>query len=227
MLGVSGARLVDGADGVEPAVGAAGVKVVSMELLQSGEDAPLRWRGPGGHASVWQSAAETSALRELLSDVVWGELDFLLVDVPPGVDKIERLLELVTPDASLLVSTTSEMSRRVVARSARLVREAGLTGVALLLNMSEHICEECGHATPLYSNDGAHLLGEETGLPVWGNIPFDPALAASTDAGRPWVLEAPEAPASRALRHVADRLVDARDVASRSDDAIRIAENPA
>jgi ATP-binding protein involved in chromosome partitioning len=198
-----------------------------MELLQSEDDAPLRWQGAGGHASVWQSAAETTALRELLSDVAWGELDFLLVDVPPGVDKIGRLLELVTPSATLLVSTTSEMSRRVVARSARLVREAGLPRVALLLNMSEHVCEECGHATPLYSSAGAHLLAEETGLPVWGNIPFDPAMAVSTDGGRPWVLEAPEAPTSRALRHAAERLVGARDEALRSGEGPRVAEDRA
>lgn len=207
MLGAVGARLVDAPEGVEPARGVAGVRVVSMELLQERPDAPLRWKGGPGHASIWQSAAETTALRELLSDVVWGDLDFLLVDVPPGVDKIARLLELVTPSTTLLVTTTSEMSKRVVARSARLTRDAGLPNVALLVNMSEHECEACGHHTPLYHGDGASALAEETGLPIWGNIPFDPELAASTDAGRPWVLEAPDARASKVLRGLAAALV--------------------
>src|SRR5688572_5933645 len=106
MLGASRERLVDREDGVEPAKGSAGVKVVSMELFQADEDAPLRWRASAGHGFVWQSAAETGALREFLSDVIWGELDFLLVDVPPGVDKVSRLLELVKPQRTLLVSTT-------------------------------------------------------------------------------------------------------------------------
>ena len=112
MLGVVGARLVDGRDGVNPPTGSHGVKVMSMELLQQDADAPLRWREGSGHASLWRGAAEASALREFLADVAWGELDVLLVDVPPGVDKIARLLELVELEGALLVTTPSEMSRR-------------------------------------------------------------------------------------------------------------------
>jgi len=207
MLGVIGARLVDRPDGVEPAVGASGVRVMSMELLQEEADAPLRWKGGGGHASLLQGAAETGALREFLGDVVWGELDFLLVDVPPGVDRITRLLDLVKPDCSLLVSTPSEMSWRVVTRSARLAKEAGLPQVGLVLNMGEHVCTACGHTTPLFDGDGAEALARETGLEVWARIPFDPALAASTDAGRPRVLEDPEAPASAEIWALARRVV--------------------
>jgi ATP-binding protein involved in chromosome partitioning len=206
MLGAVGRRLVDRPDGVEPPAGAAGVKVVSMELLQADADSPLRWKSPGGHASVWQSAAESGALREFLGDVAWGELDFLLVDVPPGVDKMLRLLELVSPTRSLLVSTTSEMSRRVVSRSARFAREAGLADVALVVNMSEHVCDACGHATALYAGSGAEALAAETGLEVWARIPFDPALAESTDGGRPYVLEAPGAPAALEIQALARRL---------------------
>ena len=177
-----------------------------MELLQGDEDAPLKWKQRAGHASLSQSAAESGALREFISDVAWGELDFLLVDVPPGVDKMARLLELLTPDRSLLVTTTSEISRRVVARSARFLREAGVERTALVVNMSEHVCAACGHATPLYQGGGAESLARETGLEVWGRIPFEPALAASTDAGRPWVLEASDTPASLALLELAERL---------------------
>jgi ATP-binding protein involved in chromosome partitioning len=206
MLGASRARLGDGPEGVEPAAGAAGVRVVSMEIFQAEEDAPLRWKGATGHASIWQSAAETGALREFLSDVAWGELDFLLVDVPPGVDKIARLLELVTPDRTLLVSTTSEMSRRVVARSARFARDVGLPDVALVINMSDHVCGACGHASPLHAGDAAGALAAETGLEVWARVPFEPDLAESTDDGRPWVLEAPDSPAAKALGALAIRL---------------------
>jgi ATP-binding protein involved in chromosome partitioning len=206
MLGASRERLVDRADGVEPATGAAGVKVVSMELFQDAEDAPLRWKAPDAHAFVWQSAAETGALREFLSDVIWGELDFLLVDVPPGVDKVSRLLELVKPDRTLLVSTTSEMSRRVVARSARFVRDAGLEQVSLVINMSEHVCACCGQTSPLYVGGGAEALAHDTGLEVWARIPFDADLAESTDHGVPWVVASPESRASIAVRELAARV---------------------
>jgi ATP-binding protein involved in chromosome partitioning len=213
MLGASRGRLVDRADGVEPARGAASVSVVSMELLQADEDAPLRWNASTGHGFVWQSAAETGALREFLSDVIWGELDFLLIDVPPGVDKVSRLLELLTPGRTLLVSTTSEMSRRIVARSARFAREAGLPNVSLVVNMSEHVCESCGHHSPLYASDGAEALARDTGLDVWARIPFEAALAESTDHGTPWVLASPNAPASVAIRSIAERLADERNAA--------------
>ena len=210
MLGVSRGRLIDHADGVEPALGAAGVKVVSMELLQADEDAPLRWKASAGHGFVWQSAAETGALREFLADVIWGDLDFLLVDVPPGVDKVSRLLELATPHQTLLVSTTSEMSRRIVARSARFAREAGLPNVSLVVNMSEHVCDACGHHSPLYAGDAADALARDTGLEVWARIPFDARLAESTDHGVPWVLASPGSPASVAIRQIAERLAGER-----------------
>lgn len=215
MLGVSAARLVDGPDGIDPPRGAAGVRVVSMELLQADADAPLRWKGAPGPASVWQSAAETGALREFLSDVAWGRLDYLLVDLPPGVDKILRLLELVKPTHSLIVSTTSEMSRRVVARSARFAREAGLDGLALVVNMSELACPACGHPATLYTDagatgDGGEALARDTGLEVWARIPFDPRLAAHTDAGTPWVLQDPESPAALAFEGLASRLLERR-----------------
>lgn len=185
MLGAIGRPLQDGPDGVHPAVGSAGVRVVSMELLQGEADAPLRWKDPGGDAYLWRGSMETGALREFLSDVVWGSLDFLLVDVPPGTDRIARLLELVPkPDAVLLVTTPSEMARAVVARSARLLREAGVPKVGLVSNMTELVCPDCGRRTPLYHEDGERRLAAESGLDEWARIPFDPALASATDRGR-------------------------------------------
>ena len=79
---------------------------MSMELLQEEEDAPLRWREPGMGGFIWQSTLETGVLREFLGDVEWGELDVLLVDVPPGTDKIGRLLELVPDVDQMLLVTT-------------------------------------------------------------------------------------------------------------------------
>ncbi len=207
MLGVRGQALQDREDGVVPPRGAAGVPVISMELLQGAEDAPLRWRDPGTDTFVWQSTMETTALREFLADVAWGELDYLLVDVPPGTDKIARILELV-PDlpAALVVTTPSEMSRSVVARSLRLLADAGVPSVALVANMTDYLCPGCGDRHPLFPGEGAAELAAASGVPIWARVPFDPRLAQETDAGRPWVLEAPDGDVARAFGELADGL---------------------
>lgn len=185
MLGLLGRRLLDGEEGVVPPVGAAGVRAISTELLLE-EHVPLRWKGPGSDAFVWQGVTETGALREFLSDVVWGELDYLLVDVPPGTDKIARLLDLVPePHQVLLVTIPSEVAHAVVARSATLVREAGVGSVGLVGNMSGYAAPGSDEVLPLFSAAGVHALAEATGLEVWAEIPFDPELGARTDAGEP------------------------------------------
>ncbi len=205
MLGVVGSRLVSTDDGVEPPVGAGGARVVSMELFQNEADAPLRWKGPEADGWVWRNVLETGTLRELLSDVRWGALDVLLVDVAPGTDRIARLLDLVPdPAAMLLVTTPSEMTRRVVARSVRFVREAGLRGVGLVENMAGWVCPDCGARTDLFEPAGPEP--DADAIERWGSVPFDPRLARSTDEGRPFVLAHPDAPAARALRDLAARL---------------------
>lgn len=208
MLGAENARLGDAAGGVVPPTGAAGVKLMSVELLQAEEDAPLRWKGPEGDGYLWRGALETGVLREFLSDVNWGELDLLLVDVPPGTDRIRRLLELV-PDLhrTLVVTTPARMSRLVVSRSVRLVREARPGSLGLVANMTEFVCPDCGSSTALFPGKGEEALASSSGLELWGRIPFDPRLGATTDRGRPVVLSEPDAPSARALERLADRLV--------------------
>jgi len=184
-----------------PPAGAGGVRVVSMELLQDAPDAPLRWRGPAHDGFVWQGLAETGTLREFFSDIVWGDLDVLLVDVPPGTDRIARLLDLVRPHVALLVTTPAEIARFVVAKSARLLREAGIDAIGIVANMTGPL--EPGAA------DGARALADETGIAIWADIPFDARLAVCTDRGEPCVLGLPDAPASRAFSALAERLLDA------------------
>jgi ATP-binding protein involved in chromosome partitioning len=214
MLGARGALRVD-EDGVHPVAGAAGVRVMSMDLLLAADDAPLRWGAQGtadAHgmpAFLMQSTLEAGALREFLADTVWGALDFLVIDAPPGTDKLVRLLELLPRlDVLLLVTTPSEIARFVVAKSARLARDAGTATVALVANMTTHRCDACGHDSPLFEADGARRLSEATGLPVWAEIPFDARVAMLTDAGSPCVLHDDDAPAPAALRALAARLRD-------------------
>lgn len=206
MLGAEG-KLAAGPDAVEPARGAAGVRVVSMDLLVPG-DAPVDWGGPEGHRFVWQSVLETGAVREFLADVAWGDLDVLLLDLPPGTEKLARVIELIgAPDAVLLVTTPSEAARRVVARSARFLREAGVDRVGLVANMATWSCPHCGIVDSLFPADGARRLASDADLELWAEVPFDPRIAADTDDGLPLVLSAPERPAARSLAALAERLV--------------------
>ena len=181
-----------------------GLKVVSAAFLTK-QGQPLMLRGPmlGG------------IIQQFLQNVEWGELDVLLVDVPPGTDKISRLLELVPSlHQMLLVTTPSETSRFVVAKSVRLAREAEVGTVALVANMTGHTCPSCGHVSELFAGDGARRLQDEADVPLWADIPFDPRLGADTDAGTPLVTTDPTAPASRALFALADRVatqMEARD----------------
>ena len=186
MLGAErdGLRVDD--DGVHPAPGAAGVRVVSMDLLLATDDAPLKWKGPDAFDFVWQSALETGALREFLADVAWGELDVLLLDLPPGTDKLQRAYRLI-PDVAgvILVTTPSEAARAVVARSLTLARELGAPRIGLVANMTTRVCPECGHVEALYQADGARALADAADAELWAEIPFDPAFAVRTDRGQP------------------------------------------
>lgn len=213
MLGVEGASLGDGPEGLDPPVGASGVKVMSMELLQPDDDSPLRWKGPEEDAFLWRGVVEAGALREFLSDVDWGDLDVLLVDLPPGTDRIHRLLELVPRmDRILVITTPARMARSVVSRSLRLVREERPGTVGLVANMTELVCPDCGTATVLFPGNGHRELAAEQGMELWGEIPFDPTLGATTDRGRPVVAARPGAPSARALSELALRLADELDL---------------
>jgi len=176
-----------------------------MELLQDDADTPLSWKGPETDSHLWQSAQETGVLREFLSDVAWGELDFLLVDVPPGTDKIRRLLELVPDlDVSVLVTTPSEMSRFVVSKSVRMMREAEPRALGLVSNMTAFVCPGCGTETPLFGE--THVDAPSDGPEVWARIPFDPGLGTRTDRGRPPAGSDEGSPAAVALDGLAGRI---------------------
>lgn len=215
MLGADRSSLEVTDDGVVPALGVAGVRVMSMDLLLEADDAPLRWREPESAGFIWQSALETGTLREFLADVRWGALDTLILDLPPGTDKLARTFQLIPePTGVLLVTTPSAAARSVVSRSVRLVRDTGVP-LGLVANMTAYRCASCGHSEALFQHDGARKLADETGCNLWTDVPFDPMLAAETDAGRPLVLTGDSA-AARALRDLASRVVAASPVAAAS-----------
>jgi ATP-binding protein involved in chromosome partitioning len=215
MLGLLGSKLVDGSEGVLPPAGADGVLGMSSELLLQ-EDAPLRWKGPDSDRFIWQGVTEAAMLREFLSDVVWGELDYLLVDIPPGTDKIERFLDLVpTPAGVLVVTIPSEVALSVVSRSVTSLREAGVESIGIVGNMSGYTSPDAEQPLPLFSGDGIRRLTESTGLELWAEIPFDPGMGSRTDRGDP-AGASDDSVFGRAFQALADRVeqgVGGREVA--------------
>ncbi|MGQ0814747.1 MAG: P-loop NTPase [Gemmatimonadota bacterium] len=203
MLGVSGAHLLESEAGVQPAISATGVAVMSMDLLTP-DELPLRWRAPQGDGFIWRGVAETGTLREFLADVAWGELDYLLIDMPPGADRIERLLDLIPdPQQVLLVTTPAEITRFVVAKSARLLHDAGVGCKGLVMNMIAH---------------DAGARARESGFDIWGEIPVDAALATATDRGIPYVVESGDTTAARAIMQLAERVERERGGRNRKSD---------
>ncbi len=174
LLGAAGPLAVT-ADGVEPAQAAGGIRVVSTDLLLE-EDRPLRWRDPGpGERFVWRGALEAGALREFLSDVIWGELDLLLIDLPPGSDTVTDLHELVPGlTGAIAVTIPSEESRRSVARSLQAAVDEGIPVLGVVENMSSYHCAGCDTAQPLFPGHAGAELAEAFGVPLLARFAFQP-----------------------------------------------------
>jgi ATP-binding protein involved in chromosome partitioning len=171
MLGASGPVRVDDA-GVHPAGGDRGIRVFSTDLLLP-EDGPLRWREPEHGRHLWRGALDAAALREFLADVAWGRLELLLVDLAPGADRLEDLLELVPALAGVVfVTLPSEESRRAVARAMRVALAGAAPVLGVVENMSGSVCACCGARGPLFPGDAGARLAAEFDRPLLARLPF-------------------------------------------------------
>lgn len=184
MLGVDDAGLELGEDGVRPAATSSGVRLMSTALLL-GDDGHLRWEGPEEESWVWRGAQERGVLREFLSDVDWGPLDDLVVDLPPGASRFEQLAGLV-PDLAGAVAVTlpSRTSGASVRRSMELARDAGVRLLGVVENMSRYACPGCGSLGDLFPGAAGPELARAFDVPLLGRVSFDPEAATAADEGR-------------------------------------------
>jgi ATP-binding protein involved in chromosome partitioning len=205
MLGVRGQALRLTEAGVEPARSARGVRVISMDLLLASDDTPVVWAAPTQtDAHTWRGTMEASALREFLADTAWGPLDLLLLDLPPGADRLPAVADLLPGlTGAVVVTIPSEVSHLVVTRSIALARAAGVPLLGLVENMAGYVCGQCGAVGALFTGPGGERAAAAAKIPFLGAVPFDPRLAAAADQGRPFVLDHPDSPTGRALRAVA------------------------
>lgn len=186
MLGVQGKFEIT-SEGALPPVGPYGMKIASMEFFLKQEDTPVQWKGPMELSPVWLGLMEMNVIREFFADIIWGEMDYLFTDLPPGAaaDKPPVIAGYIPElDGAIVVATPSEVAKAVVKKSIHYARGAGIPMLGLLENMSGALCPECGTTVPLYEGGCADLC-EEMGLPLLGKIPFDRELALACDQGRP------------------------------------------
>jgi ATP-binding protein involved in chromosome partitioning len=162
-----------------------------------------------GSSHTWRATREFTLLGEILRSVAWGRLDALLVDLPPGAERVVQYAEFLGPRTDfVLVTIPSALARGVVSRSAAALAGAGRRALGYILNMDGYACAGCGEIRPLFPAPD----GRDFGLPCLGSVPFDPELARLCDQGVP-VTEHPDLPSARALAGAADRLLHALEVA--------------
>jgi ATP-binding protein involved in chromosome partitioning len=204
MLGVqgrlAGTRAPDGKGKISPheiSVGRGTLRIVSMGLLVDDEDTALMWRG----------LILAKALEQFLVDVRWGDLDYLLIDMPPGTGDIQMALSRLLPQAEMLVVTTPALgAQKIAARVADMARRSYLKVLGVVENMTDFVAPD-GTRHAIFGSGGGRRLAALTGAPLVGAVPIEPAVSSDGDAGRPVVLAHPDSPAARALVAIADRIV--------------------
>jgi len=198
MMGVQGRPVAF--NGMVMPLQAHGVKVISIGFFIDTER-PVIWRGPMLHR----------ALQQFLADVHWGEIDFLLCDLPPGTGDIAISLAQMLPNADMLVVTTpQQVAQRVALRAGQATAQAGMKVAGVIENMATFIAPDTGTEYRIFGEGGGDLLAAELGTDVLGSIPIDPRLREGSDAGLPIVLADPNAPASHRIVEIARKLEKGR-----------------
>ncbi len=173
-----------------------GVKVISMGMLVP-PDQPIIWRGPMLHGAVQQ----------FMRDVAWGELDYLVVDLPPGTGDVALSMAQSVPMAGAVVVTTPQgVSVSDVRKAVAMFRQLNIPMLGVIENMSHFVCGHCGEKTEIFGSGGGRRMAEEMQIPFLGEVPIDTRVRSGGDEGQPIVAAAPEAPAAQAFAAVAGKV---------------------
>lgn len=175
------------------------LKVVSMQsLLQNGDD-PVIWRGP----------AKTGVIRQFIGDVQWGELDFLVIDSPPGTgDEPLSVAQTVPGAKALIVTTPQDVALSDVRKSINFCKTVNLDILGLVENMGPFPCPCCGKTIEVFKSGGGKRTAEEMGVGFLGTLPFEPQVVKASDEGKPLMNEGPETPFARELDAVVGKIID-------------------
>ena len=200
ILGLTGQKLQVGPDGVFPVSGPLGIKVVSMDFLLPDAEAPVIWRGP----------LKMTAIRQFLSDIVWGDLDVLLIDLPPGTGDEPLSVAQLLPemDGVVIVTIPSELSQIVVKKAVTFTKRLGMPIIGVVENMSGFVCPHCGTKTDIFQSGGGHRMAKKLDIPFLGSIPIDQRISEDSDKGVSFIIEHSDSPSSKAIMEIADKVED-------------------
>lgn len=198
ILGLHGQAMHAGPVGLFPLEGPAGVRVVSADLMLPDDDSALIWRGP----------MKTSFLRELLSMVAWGKLDYLLVDLPPGTgDEPLTIAQLIKElHGALVILTPNELTQLVVRKAITFCKELKIPLLGIVLNMSHFTCPVCGTTHRIFGSSDVQSVEQQLGVRVLAEIPIDPRVTESMDAGLPIVLAYQESEVAKSFQMLAEEV---------------------
>ena len=192
MLGLSGRPDSPDNKSIEP-MRAFGVEAMSIGLLVD-QDTPMIWRGP----------MATSALTQLFTDTLWGDLDYLLIDLPPGTGDIQLTLAQKIPVAGAVIVTTPQDIATLDAKKAlKMFEKVEVPVLGIIENMAVHTCSNCGHVEHLFGQGGGERMAAQYGVPLLGSLPLDITIREQADAGQPVVVAAPDSAAAQAYRQTA------------------------
>ena len=196
MLGLSGKPESPDNKSIEP-MRAFGVEAMSIGFLVDA-DMPMIWRGP----------MATSALTQLFNDTRWGDLDYLLVDLPPGTGDIQLTLAQKIPVAGAVIVTTPQDIATLDAKKAlKMFQKVDVAVLGIIENMALHVCSSCGHEEHLFGEGGGQRMAAQYGVPLLGSLPLDISIREQGDVGRPVVISAPDSAVAEAYRQAARALV--------------------
>lgn len=176
-----------------------GVKFISMGFFVPEETAVV-WRGPMIH----------TAIQQFFRDVVWGELDYLFVDLPPGTGDAQLTISQLVPlCGAITVTTPQEVALHDVRKGMMMFQKVNVPLLGIVENMSYYVCKHCGAREEIFSTGGGERAAQKLGIPFLGRIPIDPAIRAGGDAGVPLVVADPDSPQSGAFREIASKVAAA------------------
>ena len=198
-LGISNPTLSISSNGVEPIVGPLGVKVISVQFFLPEEDLPIIWRGP----------LKGRLIGEFLSQVNWGSLNYLFIDLPPGTgDEVLSVVQYIKDlTGAIVVTIPSQPSKLVVKKAVRFCQELNVPVLGVVENMREFICPSTGTVYRVFPGSAGYEMAKELGLKYLGSLPLDPRVSECVDLGIPYVIKYPDTPVSGVLKEIVNDVV--------------------
>jgi len=201
-------KLVIDDDGIDAGEGALGIKIMSMDMLLLSPDTPVMWTDDADATSTWVSTMESTALRELLADTHWGELDYLLIDMPPGSDRMDNIRDLIPELAGVIeITIPSQLSQYIVSKSITKNNRMGVPIIGLIENMATYVCPHCNQEGKLFEGQDAEKLSSQKGINYIGKIPFDTRISRKTDSGSLFYTENKDSVTGKAIASVVDAII--------------------